>query len=112
MIVLLKGLIVSALEYACIIWSPHEATLIRLIEDVQRKFTSRIQKFNEYNEELGMLTCTTNYWQRLKELKIYSLERRRERYMILFMYKILLGAVMGTQVPCKTVKVCLTNLTQ
>ena len=38
-----------------------------------------------------MHTCHTNYWERLRKLKIYSLERRRERYMILFLHKILIG---------------------
>ena len=40
------------------------------------------------NEDTGLRTCTTNYWERLKQLKIYSLERRRERYIVIFMYKI------------------------
>ena len=34
-----------------------------------------------------------NYHQRLKELKIYSLERRRERYDILYAFKILKSEV-------------------
>ena len=32
-----------------------------------------------------------NYWDRLKALGMYSLERRRERYLILYTYKIILG---------------------
>ena len=31
------------------------------------------------------------FWEILKELKIYSLEKRRERYMILFRHKIMLN---------------------
>ena len=34
-----------------------------------------------------------NYWQTLHELKIYSLERRHERYGIIYMWKILEGLV-------------------
>ena len=34
-----------------------------------------------------------NYWERLKILKIYSLERRRERYMILYIFKVFHGLV-------------------
>ena len=37
-----------------------------------------------------MSVCSVNYWDRLKALKITSLERRRERYMIFFLYKILI----------------------
>ena len=30
-----------------------------------------------------------NYWERLAALKLYSLERRRERYMIIYVWKII-----------------------
>ena len=60
-----------------------------LNENVQRKFTSRIKEFNEVDEETGLNMCTVDYWERLKQLKAYSLERRRERYIIIFMYKII-----------------------
>ena len=53
---------------------------IRDIESVQRYFTSRISG-------IGHL----NYWDRLKSLDLFSLERRRERYLILYLYKIILG---------------------
>ena len=36
-------------------------------------------------------TCHVPYSEQLRKLKIYSLEIRRERYMILFLYKILIG---------------------
>ena len=32
-----------------------------------------------------------NYWQRLEHLKIFSLERRRERYMIFYVWKVFAG---------------------
>ena len=34
-----------------------------------------------------------SYWDQLKKLKLYSLERRRERYMIIYVWKILEGSV-------------------
>ena len=89
MLILLKTLIVPILEYACVVWSPNENGLISLIESVQRKFTSRFAEFREYDELSQLNVCNTDYWQRLSQLKIYSLESRRERYMILFLYKIL-----------------------
>ena len=91
MTILLKSLLISKLEYACVIWSPSAKHLINLIESVQRRFTSRISNFNTYNANLGMPTCTTDYWQRLKSLRILSLERRRERYIIIYLYKIIIG---------------------
>ena len=91
MIILLKTVVVPILEYACVVWSPNESQLISLLESVKRKFTSRIAEFNTYDETTKMHICQVNYWERLKKLKIYSLERRRERYMILFLHKILIG---------------------
>ena len=88
---LLRSLVVSQMEYGCVIWSPTDSHLIKLLESVQRRFTSRISEFNQYDEALGMMICRVNYWQRLKRLRIFSLERRRERYMILYIYKIIIG---------------------
>ncbi len=34
-----------------------------------------------------------NYWERLKSLNLYSLQRRRERYDIIYVWKILEGKV-------------------
>ena len=51
---------------------------IQLLESVQRTFTNRIAGLQG-----------TDYWDRLKTLKIMSLQRRRERYIILQMWKLL-----------------------
>ena len=39
-----------------------------------------------------------DYWERLKELHLYSQERRRERYMIIFLWKLSQGLVKGYDV--------------
>ena len=36
-----------------------------------------------------------NYWQKLIQFKIYSQERRRERYIIVFLWKVSQGMVSG-----------------
>ena len=41
----------------------------------------------------GTLDCTTTYDQRLQQLKLYSLQRRRERYLILYLAQIASGLV-------------------
>ena len=69
MVTLLKSLIISKLEYACVVWAPRERKLIKMIEDVQRKFTSRLGCFNEVDEETGRPRCVKDYWERLKDLK-------------------------------------------
>ena len=89
--VLLKSLVQSQVEYCCVMWSPRDQATINMIESVQAQFTRRIQEYQEFNEELGMPVCSLSYEERLKDLKIYSLERRRERMQILYMYKIILG---------------------
>jgi hypothetical protein len=92
---LLKSLIVCHIEYACVVWSPTDALHTNLLEGVQKKFTSRFACFQTYDDVLEMPVCTTSYCDRLKALKIYSLERRRERYLILYIYKIIIGLVLN-----------------
>ena len=43
-----------------------------------------------------------NYWERLKILNLYSLQRRRERYAILYMWKILQGLVPNPGIEAST----------
>ena len=80
MVQLYKSLVRSRVEYCCPLWNPTRIADIQSIEDIQRQFTRRI---------LGLRD--TNYWDRLKELKLSSLQRRRERYMIIHVWKILQG---------------------
>ena len=93
MLTILKSLLVSQMEYACVIWSPTSQNHINMIESVQRKYTLRFACFQEYDQSRGMLVCVASYEERLKTLGIYSLERRRERYMILYIFKIIIGLV-------------------
>ena len=90
---LLKSLVRNQVEYCSILWSPREQTEINLIESVQRDFTRRISKYQEYDDVLKMPICKKSYKERLSDLKIYSLERRRERMQILYIYKMILHAV-------------------
>ena len=71
------------LEYCCPLWNPSgpgSLTSIKMLEGVQRTFTSKISSL-----------VNQNYWQRLKSLNLMSLQRRRERYIIIYMWKILNG---------------------
>ena len=62
----------SKLEYCCLVWSPSQQNEINKLERIQKNFTSKIS---------GMENL--NYHQRLRKMNLYSLERRRERYMII-----------------------------
>ena len=70
----------SRLEYCSIVWSPSLQGDINKVERIQKSFTARIE---------GMEN--KNYHERLKELKMYSLERRRERYMIIYAWEMVEG---------------------
>ena len=85
MMILYKTYIRSQLEYCCPLWNPsgpNSTTAVKLLEGVQRSFTSKITSLKNLN-----------YWQRLDGLSLMSLQRRRERYIIIYMWKILTAKV-------------------
>ena len=61
---------------------PSKLSELQQIEDLQRWFTRKIPEVRNLN-----------YWQRLKSLKMYSQQRRMERYRIIYTWKILEGLV-------------------
>ena len=63
----------SKMEYCCIIWSPMSQKWIYELEKIQKSFTSKINGMEKLD-----------YHERLKKLNLFSLERRRERYMIIY----------------------------
>ena len=67
-------------------WSPNSQGLINKIEQVQKSLVSRIADQRIHN---------LSYWDKLKTLHLYSQERRRERYFIIFVWKISQGLVDG-----------------
>ena len=79
-----KSLIRSLLEYCCPLWMGLNVNnIIRELESVQRSFTNKIK----------CPPSITNYWERLRHLHLMSLQRRRERYAILHVWKIVNGLV-------------------
>ena len=78
MLDLFKSLVLNIVEYCCPLWSPHKIEEIAKIEEVQRRFTAKINS-----------VWHLDYWDRLKHLKLYSLQRRRERYILLYMWKLI-----------------------
>ena len=75
---LLKSLSIPILEYCCKLWNPWKAKDIQAIEAIQRTFTFKITEVQHLN-----------YWERLHALKLYSFQRRRERYIIIYIWKII-----------------------
>ena len=78
-----KSLVLPILDYCSQLWSPQKRGEIQQIEEIQKSFTRKI----------WMTNGKGNYWNRLRSLHLYSLERRRERYRIIYTWKILEGMV-------------------
>ena len=78
LVTLWKALVAPVLEYCCQLWSPSTTGLIQKLEAVQHSFLSRISGFR-----------SMNYWEQLEALKMRSLQRRRERYICIYVWKIL-----------------------
>ena len=78
MMTLYKSLVRSLLEYCCPLWHPSKIRDIEQIEGVQREFTRRIDGYQ-----------SLSYWDRLQRLNLWSLQRRRERFILITMWKVL-----------------------
>ena len=80
MIKMFNTYVKSKLEYCCIVWSPVQQTYINELEKIQKTFTSKID---------GMEGLDNH--ERLEKLDLYSLERRRDRYFIIYGWQQLEG---------------------
>ena len=72
---LFKALVMSRLDYGCQLWSPYLIKHINMAEKVQRSFTRFIS---------GMAGLSNT--DRLTVLKLYSLQRRREGDIIIYVW--------------------------
>ena len=81
---LYKTLVRPHLEYCAQFWSPHYRRDVEIIERVQRRFTRMLPGLG------GM-----PYEDRLRELGLFSLERRRMRGDLIEVYKMLRGNRLG-----------------
>ena len=84
MLTIWKTMVQPKLDYCSVLWSPDDQASIARLESVSRHFTSQVQGMAEQD-----------YWDRLSLLHLYSQERRRERYSIIFIWKIAQQLVMG-----------------
>ena len=89
MLTVMGSLVQPRLDYCSQLWSPSGQADINGLEDVQRHFVSRIKDSALEGH---------NYWEKLKHLQLYSQERRRERYQIIFLWKMCQHLVKGYDV--------------
>ena len=78
MMTLWKTLIRSRLDYCCQLWCPSKKGDVQALEQLQRQYIRKIS---------GVQHLT--YWHQLKYLSLNSFERRRERYIIMYVWRIL-----------------------
>ena len=74
MLTLFKSLVLSRLDYASQLWSPYLLKHIYLIENVQKVITKHNTGIHNFS-----------YSKRSETLKLYSLQKRRERDIALYM---------------------------
>ena len=89
MLTLYTSLVRPHLDYCCTLWSPTKIGEISRVEEVQRSFTRRISGLK------GL-----DYWQRLQTLGLLSLQRRRERYTMILVWKVHQGEIPNTTNMC------------
>lgn len=94
MLMLWKSLVRPVLEYCSVLWCPIKAGQIQALDALQWSFLRKING-----------TKDLDYWQCLKKFKLYSLQRRRERYRIIYVWKIiekLVPNITGTDYAVRT----------
>ena len=77
-----KSVILPHLDYGSQLWNPWKKGDIQRLELAQKSFISKIANLNHLS-----------YWELLKILGLFSLQRRRERYRIIYMWSIFEGLV-------------------
>ena len=78
LITLYKTLVIPILDYCSQLWCPSSQGTIQRVEKVQINYLKKVQGISHLD-----------YWQQLQLLKMKSLERRRERYRAIYVWKVL-----------------------
>ena len=77
-----KSLIQPHIDYCSQLWMPQQGQKLEKLERLLKSWTSRIPDVRNLN-----------YWERLEKLKMYSEQRRLERYIVIYTWKVLQGFV-------------------
>ena len=77
MLTLFKSIVPSRLDYDSQLWLPFLIKHITQLEKIQRSFTKHITEMNDMPHH-----------EQLKSLGLYSLQRRKESYCIIYIWKI------------------------
>ena len=77
-----KTYLLPIIDYCSQLYGPNSGAGLMKLENLQKAFTAKISG-------IGHLP----YWDRLKEIKLYNINRRIERYKIIYSHKIMSGTV-------------------
>ena len=91
MLTLWKQLILPRIEYCSPLWAPYKRKDLEKIEGIQRTFTSKIAGLSNLR-----------YHDRLKELNMYSIQRRFERFIMICVWKIIEGKTVNVNNQIRT----------
>ena len=78
MLTLWKAMIIPRLDYCSQLWNPSQTGQIQQLEEIQRSFIRKIRGSHG-----------KDYWEDLDCFNLYSLQRRRERYRVIYTWSIL-----------------------
>ena len=87
MTTLFRALVLPRVDYCSQLWAPYKQKDWAALEGIQRTYTSYITEVKHLD-----------YWSRLQCLNLYSIQRRMERYIVLYVWKILEGMAPNTTV--------------
>ena len=79
-----KTYLLPIIDYCSQLYSPSSGSGLLKLENLQKAFTLKVSG-------LGHLS----YWQRLERMKLFSINRRFERYKMIYVHKILNGKVLN-----------------
>ena len=86
-------LIQPNIDYCSQLWMPIQSADVCKIEKLLKDFSSKIPELRNFS-----------YWDRLKALKHNSMQRRFERYRIIYVWKTLEGKVPNSGIEVETCK--------
>ena len=93
MMTIWKSLVLPRLDYGSQIWCSIKKCDINSLELLQRNFIKRVHSLRELT-----------YWEQLINLRLFSIQRRHERYRIIYLWKIFEGIVPNPYPICLYVK--------
>ena len=77
-----NSLVQGHVDYCSQLYFPTQSPELQSLENLLKTYTKKIPEASHLN-----------YWSRLKHLKMYSQQRRAERYKIIYTWKIIEGLV-------------------